>query len=426
MWKCPNCETMNEGVVCVICGETVPKSYLKKIEKAAKKEAKKAKKLNAAQSGLKISNYKDTGANDASQKPKSGKKKWIIITAIICLVAIIGTLGAVWSLGKNDEGKKEQAIKLKDESIVKVFTSYNDIYGIRKDGKIVAVGDNNHGELNVYGWEKICDVHPTGMSTIALTTDGRVKATGWGYVRFDELELWTDIIQIDAGIPIVGLKSDGTVCYTLLGAEWSTDCDYSGLYNWTDIKQVSVGYDHVVGLKSDGTVVAVGMNDNGECDVEGWKDIVEISAGSGYTVGLKSDGTVVATGWDDNDQYDVEDWKDIIAISAVNGNHHIVGLKSDGTVVATGENYFGECDVEDWKDVVAISTGRYRTAGLKSDGTVIATGINYYGQCNVSDWVDIIAISVDESYTVGVKSDGTVVAVGLNDNGQCDVSHWGK
>ena len=55
------------------------------------------------------------------------------------------------------------------------------------------------------------------------------------------------------------------------------------------------GY-HTVGLQSDGTVVAVGKNDEDQCGVGGWKDIVAVAAGKDHTVGLKSDGTVVAVG----------------------------------------------------------------------------------------------------------------------------------
>lgn len=39
---------------------------------------------------------------------------------------------------------------------------------------------------------------------------------------------------------------------------------------WLDIVQVTAGYYHTVGLKSDGSVVAVGLNTDGECDVEAW------------------------------------------------------------------------------------------------------------------------------------------------------------
>ena len=51
-----------------------------------------------------------------------------------------------------------------------------------------------------------------------------------------------------------------------------------------------------MGLKSDGTMVAVGWNGLGQCDVSGWTDIIQIAAGGIHTVGLKSDGTVVTTG----------------------------------------------------------------------------------------------------------------------------------
>jgi len=36
---------------------------------------------------------------------------------------------------------------------------------------------------------------------------------------------------------------------------------------------VAAGSHHTVGLKSDGTAVAVGDNDYGQCDVENWSDM---------------------------------------------------------------------------------------------------------------------------------------------------------
>ena len=140
---------------------------------------------------------------------------------------------------------------------------------------------------------------------------------------------------------------------------------------WDEVavrETISAGRYHTVGLKSDGTVVAVGENDDGQCDVDGWTDIVAVSAGDSHTVGLKSDGTVVAVGYNSSGQCDVDGWTDIVAVSA--GDYHTVGLKSDGTVVAVGYNRYGQCDVEDWTDIVAVSAGVYHTVGLKSDGTV--------------------------------------------------------
>ena len=218
------------------------------------------------------------------------------------------------------------------------------------------------------------------------------------------------------GAHTVGLKSNGTVL--AVGDNDDGACDVS---DWTDVVAVSAGSEHTVGLKSDGTVVAVGYNKYGQCDVSGWTDIVAISAGDDYTVGVKTDGTVVAVGYEYRIQ-GLDRWTDIVAVST--GFQHNVGLKSDGTVVAEGSNWDGECEVSGWTDIVAVSAGSSFTVGLKSDGTVVAVGDNSYGQCDVSDWTDIVAVSAGYSFTVGLKSDGTVVAVGRNTDGQCDLSGW--
>ncbi len=214
------------------------------------------------------------------------------------------------------------------------------------------------------------------------------------------------------------LKTDGTVI--AVGNNDDGQCDVPG---WTDIVAISAGSYYTVGLKADGTVIAVGNNDNSQCDISGWTDIVAISAGDYHTVGLKADGTVVAVGWNRCGQCGVSDWTDIVAIAA--GKSHTVGLKADGTVVAVGAGSYGKCDVFDWTDIVDIRAGENHTVGLKADGTVIAAGYNNAGQCNVSDWTDIVAISASYDNTVGLKADGTVLAVGSNNAGQRDdISEW--
>ena len=200
---------------------------------------------------------------------------------------------------------------------------------------------------------------------------------------------------------------------------------FKSIKDWTDIVAVTGDPVNIVGLKADGTVVAVGENEHGENNVENWTDIVAISRGRGtqqYTIGLKSNGTVVAVGNNDYNKCDVENWTDIVAITA--GIHHTVGLKSDGTVVAVGNNDFDQCNVDDWTDIVAISAGLKHTVGLKSDGTVVAIGGNEDGQCNVAEWFDIVAITAGHFITVGLKSDGSVVAAGAIENFQYNFADW--
>jgi alpha-tubulin suppressor-like RCC1 family protein len=121
---------------------------------------------------------------------------------------------------------------------------------------------------------------------------------------------------------------------------------------------IATGPRHSVALKSDGTVMAVGDNKYGQCNVSDWRKIVSVAAGNvhmapntgnAHTIGLKSDGTVVAVGWNARGQCSVSGWRNIVAVAA--GCTHTLGLKSDGTVVAVGDNEYGQCDVNDWRDI---------------------------------------------------------------------------
>ena len=211
----------------------------------------------------------------------------------------------------------------------------------------------------------------------------------------------------------VGLRSDGTV--VAVGDNTYGLCDVD---SWTDIVAVDAHYD-TVGLHSDGTVVTTGMN---QYNVDNWTDIVAVVTGASHVVGLRSDGTVVATGSNRDGECDVDSWTNIVAAAV--GGDHTVGLRSDGTVVAAGSNKDGQCDVDNWTDIVAVSVGWACTVGLRSDGTVVATGDNRYGQCDVDSWTDIVAVAAGFSHTVGLRSDGTVVAIGFNGKGQCNVDSW--
>lgn len=49
-------------------------------------------------------------------------------------------------------------------------------------------------------------------------------------------------------------------------------------------------------MKKDGTVVAVGTNEYGQCNVAEWSDIVDVTAGCNHTLGITKQGAVVAVG----------------------------------------------------------------------------------------------------------------------------------
>ena len=82
---------------------------------------------------------------------------------------------------------------------------------------------------------------------------------------------------------------------------------------------VAVGWYHTVGLRSDGTVVAVGSNGFGKLNVSSWREIKQVAAGTSHTVGLKSDGTVVTAGSNYYGQENVRTWRKIEQVAADQG-----------------------------------------------------------------------------------------------------------
>jgi uncharacterized repeat protein (TIGR02543 family) len=283
-------------------------------------------------------------------------------------------------------------------------------------GTIVNLSAEAEEDYTLINWtgdvDTIDNVNAT-VTTITMTNNYAIIAN-FG---------WSNVIQVaGGGQQTVGLKSDGTV--VAVGWNQYEQCDVD---SWTDITEVAGGQMHTVGLKSDGTVVAVGLNFYGQCDTFSLTDIIQVAAGGHHTVGLKADGTVAALGGNGGGQCDVDDWTDIIQVAS--GYGHTVGLKSDGTVVAVGLNSYGQCNITCWSNIIQIGANSYNTVGLKSDGTVVAVGNNEFGQCNVNDWTNIAKVAIGYGYhhTVGLKSDGTVVAVGARDPldyGQCDVDSW--
>ncbi len=188
-----------------------------------------------------------------------------------------------------------------------------------------------------------------------------------------------------------------------------------------DFVGISGGVWHSLGLKADGSVVAWGNNDSGQCTAPSPNsDFVAVAAGGSHSLGLKSDGSVVAWGDNGNFQCNVQSPNaGFVAVAA--GMWYSLGLKSDGAVAVWGDNTYGQCSVPSPNSgFVAVGAGGYHSIGLKSDGTVVAWGSNDDGQCNVpSPNADFVAVDAGGYHSLGLKSDGSVVAWGDNGEGQC-------
>ena len=138
------------------------------------------------------------------------------------------------------------------------------VVGLKADGTVVACGDNRNQKCDVNGkrFSGIVAIAAGHDFTLGLKSDGTV--VGAGYVR--GIEDWRDIVAIAGAADAYGVKADGTVVAT---HSWSNNEQVS---TWRDIVAVSAGfYNHVAGLRRDGTVVETVEYDDGEETVGGWK-----------------------------------------------------------------------------------------------------------------------------------------------------------
>ena len=165
--------------------------------------------------------------------------------------------------------------------------------------------------------------------------------------------------------------------------------------------KLAVGFYHTVGLKADGSVLATGRNDEGQCNVSGWTGISAIACGAYHTVGLRSDGTLVATGRNDEGQCDVSDWTGVVAVACA--DYNTLALLADGTVLTTGYQPFTE--LSGWKDITFLAAGSYGAVGISADGRVLCS----HPSLRSEDLAGAVAASVSTGYSVALMEDGTVV-----------------
>lgn len=188
------------------------------------------------------------------------------------------------------------------QDIIAISNSDFHTVGLKKDGTVVATGLNYAGECNTRDWENIVAISTGNDHTVGLKSNGRVVAVGDNSSGECNVHSWKDIVAICAGADFsAGLKSDGTVVVTGYYEDEIND--------WKDIVDIKANPElsGMLGLKSDGTVVSTSKH----IEVANWSDIVAVAHGMMYEIGLKSNGTMVAAGRNDENQCNVDYWSNI-------------------------------------------------------------------------------------------------------------------
>ncbi len=292
----------------------------------------------------------------------------------------------------NDAGDLDyEAVIKRSTTVTAISAGVFHSLALKDNGKIVAWGDNEFGQLNV----------PDGLA---------------------------NVIAIDAGVfHNLALKADGQV--VAWGINDLGQCDVPRGLN--KVIAIAAGGGHSVALKEDGTVVAWGDNFLGQTDIpDGLNDVIDIAAGDDHALALKENGTVIGWGSREFGQSVISPTvrKKIElgggAIQIGGGATHSLSLNKDGTVTNWGitiasDNLFPPEEIKSSGNVISIDTGNRHNLALMKNGTVAAWGRNSLGQSNVPKGLNHVnSVAAGFQHSLALKKDGSIVAWGNNEYGQ--------
>ena len=179
------------------------------------------------------------------------------------------------------------------KNIIAVAAGPHHSVGLTADGHVLVAGECTEDQNCVWGWENIVAVAAGRYHTVGLQKDGKVLAVGYktSYSNIDEHEYAQELQR--QGIEEM-LHPQSMSKYM----QWSISHEdkYSVCLPWDDIISIAAGKEHTVGLKKDGTVVALGRNKYGQCNVSEWKDIMAIAAGDDMTMAVDRTGNIFIVG----------------------------------------------------------------------------------------------------------------------------------
>ena len=338
MWICPVCNRKNEEnlLCCPACSFDASSNYenFNTLNSLAEGTAAiSRRKESAIESTIKSSNridwpnvtavaqclwhtvvlYRDgrtaaVGDNDMDQCEVS---EWNHITAIAAGGSPTGTAftlglhadGTVVAAGRLGISRKRISRCVSEwTNIIAIAAGGNHMVGLRSDGTVIAAGDNIHGQCEVSDWEDITAIACGHWHTVGLKSDGTVVSAGdnihgqCGISNLDHPELfdeddddfyWKDDEEFEDED---SNEEDSE--------EDEDDFDEKFIFpeEWNDITAIACGMWHTVGLKADGTVVAIGDNAKGACNTRGWSRIRRIACGDHTTLGLDMDGNILTAG----------------------------------------------------------------------------------------------------------------------------------
>ena len=392
---------------------------------AERAEAERKKKEAEAKAAAEEAERQRILAERAEKERKEKQKKLGIIAGIVAAVAIAAILIMTKIVVPENRFKKAEAL-LKSGEIAEAWGLWNQLLRSSDNQKIA-----NHC------FEIASLFEECGEPAYAAVAFGKLSEKGYPEAKERSLRIWDRVAPhrtIDAGgHQTAAVKEDGTV----LAVGFNDDL-LAAISEWKDVTEIDISDSFSpMALLEDGTVIfALGPKNK---TLEDFTEIVSIcqSDGAGYYegfFGLKYDGTVVQ----DSSVYskiDTSSWSDIRAIAG--GQNFVIGVRLDGTVVAEGElTYYTGANqtgdyvfMHEWNDIVGIAVYEELVIGLTKDGHVVSDGYSFGGGRQTDSFKDCISISAGCELSIGLHPDGTVICTklsmqGLSDYGQDKVDEW--
>jgi uncharacterized repeat protein (TIGR01451 family) len=269
--------------------------------------------------------------------------------------------GAVWAWGINSPVPVVVTGLGAGSGVIAVAAGTGHNLALKSDGSVVAWGSNSFGQLGVSGIA-------TSSVPVAVTGLG----PGSGVIAISAGFLHSLALKSDGSVVAWGANGFGVLGVPGL-TQSSVPVAVTGLAAGSGVIAISAGDFHNLALKSDGAVIAWGDDSNGALgDGKGdsvtplqslpvgvsglgsGSGVTEISAGGGHSMALKSDGSVLAWGINADDE-----------VGGGNPSAFFLNLPTPVTGLGSGSG------------VVKISGGGAFSVALKSDGTALAWGRNF-------------------------------------------------
>ncbi len=331
------------------------------------------------------------------------------------------------------------------KSYVAVAVGEKHILALNRDGRLTAYGDNRYGQ---------CETSPLGRMFERYEEFTVRRRDSISAPRDIGQAIRTRAAEAARFNKMFACSERLSACITAYGRALTspafTDCK-----TWQDIYRLSCGNTHVLGLRTDGCVLADGNGNDGCCHVSEWRNVREIVAGSYHSLGVTYDGSVYFCGSNEHGQGDVSEWHSIRKVSTT--DTYTVGLTHDGRLLLAGLPPFDQqlllridapvadvvatathilCRYEDgrafatlppdpftgrtqcdnavftWQGISAIAANGDISVGLCHGGTVSASGVDPQTLSELSSWQGMVSVDCGSGYVVGLDYDGRLHIAG--------------